>query len=287
MTGNVIIVGAPRSGTNMLRNILTQLPGFATWPCDEINLIWKHGNRRFPSDELRAEHAAPAVTAYLRKEFAKIGAAYRAHTVVEKTCATSLRVEFVARAFPDARYIFIHRDGRDAAPSAMKRWNAPFDLAYTARKARYVPSTDVPYYARRFLDGVIERRRQKGAPVEGRVTNWWGPRPDDAQQLMAKHSLDELSVIQWQRCVEATIRGLGAVDPSRVLDVEYERFVGDPSNQLQRILDFLGHSEFTHDADLSGISAASVGKGRASLDTEAASRMEELARPTLERLGYA
>ena len=45
---DVVIIGAPRSGTNMLRDVLTSLPGFATWPCDEINLIWRHGNRDLP-----------------------------------------------------------------------------------------------------------------------------------------------------------------------------------------------------------------------------------------------
>ena len=50
---DIIIIGAPRSGTNMLRDVLTALPGFETWPCDEINLAWRHGNRALPSDELR------------------------------------------------------------------------------------------------------------------------------------------------------------------------------------------------------------------------------------------
>ena len=36
----VIIIGAPRSGTNMLRDILTNFEGIETWPCDEINYIW-------------------------------------------------------------------------------------------------------------------------------------------------------------------------------------------------------------------------------------------------------
>lgn len=287
MTGNVIIVGAPRSGTNMLRDVLTDLPGFATWPCDEINFVWKHGNRSYPSDELRSEHARPEVTAYLRAAFAKIGRAQKAHTVVEKTCATSLRLEFVAQSFPDARYIFIHRDGIDAAASAMQRWNASFDLAYTAKKARYVPPTDVPYYARTFISRLIERRRAEATEDRRKVTTWWGPRPDDAATLQAKHPLDELSAIQWQRCVDATLRGLQNIEAGRVLDVRYEAFVTSPSDELDRILDFLGHPELAGRADLSGISASSVGKGRASLAPDAVVRMEELAGSTLDKLGYA
>ena len=40
----VIILGAPRSGTNMLRDILCQHPFLNTWNCDEINPIWKYNN---------------------------------------------------------------------------------------------------------------------------------------------------------------------------------------------------------------------------------------------------
>ena len=42
----VIIIGAGRSGTNMLRDLLAQLPQFSTWPCDEINYIWRHSAKR-------------------------------------------------------------------------------------------------------------------------------------------------------------------------------------------------------------------------------------------------
>ena len=43
-----MIIGAARSGTNMLRDVLTSLDGVDTWPCDEINYIWRHGNIRWP-----------------------------------------------------------------------------------------------------------------------------------------------------------------------------------------------------------------------------------------------
>ena len=99
----VIIIGAPRSGTNMLRDVLTSLPGVATWPCDEINYIWRHGNVRYPSDELRPDMARTAVRKYIRKQFDWVAGKYQAHTGVEKTCANSLRVGFVDRVVPDAK----------------------------------------------------------------------------------------------------------------------------------------------------------------------------------------
>ena len=64
-----VIIGAPRSGTNMLRDVLTSLEGIATWPCDEINYIWRHGNVRFPSDEIPADRATPVIKSYIQQSF--------------------------------------------------------------------------------------------------------------------------------------------------------------------------------------------------------------------------
>ena len=100
MYESVIIIGAPRSGTNMLRDMLVKLPGVGTWPCDEINYIWRHGNVRYQSDELFPENATTKVQAYVRKQFENIAKAQDLQTVVEKTCANSLRVGFVDRILP-------------------------------------------------------------------------------------------------------------------------------------------------------------------------------------------
>ena len=46
--------------------------------------------------------------------------------------------------------MFIVRDGVDAAVSASQRWSAALDLPYLAKKTRYVPVSDLPYYASRY-----------------------------------------------------------------------------------------------------------------------------------------
>ena len=42
----LIIIGAGRSGTNILRDSLCKVDGVVTWNCDEINPLWRHGNIR-------------------------------------------------------------------------------------------------------------------------------------------------------------------------------------------------------------------------------------------------
>src|SRR5688572_28928438 len=97
----VIIIGAARTGTNMLRDILTQLPGIGTWPCDEINYIWRHRNVREPTDEFGPELATPDVQSFIRQKFDQLARKRSLSHLVEKTCANALRVEFVNRIFPN------------------------------------------------------------------------------------------------------------------------------------------------------------------------------------------
>lgn len=281
---DVIIIGAPRSGTNMLRDVLTALPGFGTWGCDEINLVWRHGNRDFPSDELGADQARPEVREYLRGTFEKVRRRTGASRIVEKTCANSLRVEFVHRVAPGARYLFITRDGLDAAASAVARWHAPLDLRYTAAKVRYVPPRDLPHYGLRFLGN--QRRRRHAGPGADRSHGWWGPKPQDWEQLLSTRPLDEVAVVQWQRCVEVAQRGLAEIPGDQVRHIVYEEFVHDPEAGLRDLLDFIGDPGAFDQAAVAGVTASSVGKGRASLSADARARLATAAGETLEELGY-
>lgn len=286
MTGrDVVIIGAPRSGTNLLRDVLTTLPGYTTWPCDEINLIWRHGNRDAPSDELSAGHARPEVRRYLHRQFEHLRAG--GQTVVEKTCANSLRVGFVHRVLPDARLVLITRDGFDAAASALPRWHAPMDWRYTRAKARWVPPSDLPHYGVGFVRDRLRRRRAARSGTAPSSAGWWGPRPHDWRRLSATHSLDEICMIQWHRCVEASRRDLADVPSTQVHHVSYESFVRDPDAELRRLLAFLGTPERYVAAAVATVSAASIGKGRAGFSPADRRRLGKLAATSLDGLGYA
>jgi len=281
---DVVIIGAPRSGTKMLRDVLTSLPGFATWPCDEINPAWRHGNRAFPSDELSADHATPAVRAYMRSQFDKMRARADAVSIVEKTCANSLRVEFVHRVAPGARYVFIIRDGLDAAASAMSRWDARLDLGYTASKVRFVPHSDLPYYGTRYVANQLRRRRTRAAGA--RTVGWWGPKPHDWAELSRTRPLDEICLLQWQRCVDVAQRGLATIPNDQVFKVSYESFVRDPEAELRDVLAFLEREKDYDARAIASVSPSSVGKGRAGLGDDSRRRLCALGGETLRRLGY-
>ncbi|MDA3834446.1 MAG: sulfotransferase [Spirochaetales bacterium] len=283
MPDNVIIVGAPRSGTNMLRDVLTSLDGFATWPCDEINYIWRHGNVRYPSDEIPAIYATPRVKNYIQDCFKYIQEKYNADVVVEKTCANSLRVPFVDAIVPNAKYISIYRDGIDATGSAMKRWTANLDIPYILEKVRFVPKTDLPYYGLRYFWARVYRMISR----EKRLA-FWGPALDDMPTLLQKHTLNEVCALQWQRCVDSAEAALSAMPEDKVIRVCYEDFVRQPAEELTRILAFMGKEVEPEKIAkaVEGVSPRSLGKGRKALGEQEVAKLESLVGESLKRYGY-
>ncbi len=279
----VVIIGAPRSGTNMLRDVLTSIPGLSTWPCDEINPIWRHGNVRHPSDELRPDMARPEVQKFIRRQFDWVSRKYQAHTVVEKTCANTLRVKFVDQVVPEASYIFIRRNGLDAISSAIKRWKTSVDFSYLARKARFVPAVDLPSYAFRFLWNRIFRMLSR----EERLA-FWGPKLDDMDELLHGYPLDEVCAIQWQQCMDKAAAVLAEMPAGRWKEVSYEHFVTEPEANLKEILSFLGiqASEAAIAQAVLGVTPISIGKGLRDLNESAVGRLMPLIEQTMLRYGH-
>ena len=276
----VIIIGAPRSGTNMLRDVLCSLPKIGTWPCDEINYIWRHGNVNAKDDEFSTQMATPKASQYIRKAFDKIAKKQNIDIVIEKTCANSLRVPFVHEVLPEATYIYIYRDGADAAGSAFKRWKASLDIPYILKKARYVPLSDLPVYATKYLWNRIYRILSN----EKRLS-FWGPKFKGLEEALQQHTLEEVCALQWKRCVDLSEDAFKQID-AKVIRVKYEDFVTSPHQELSRIL-----SELDVEADdrlireaVAGVTPKSIGKGRKSLQNR--EKVIQLISDSLQRYGY-
>ena len=279
----IVIIGAGRSGTNMIRDALTRSRGLATWPCDEINYIWRYGNRSATTDEFDPSMASARVVEYIRQRFASLRRKHPDSEIVEKTCANALRVDFVRAVVPEARFIHIIRDGRDVAASAAKRWAAELDLGYILRKARYVPATDVPYYAGRYA----WNRAKKFFGGEKRLATW-GPRFDGMESAFSENSLPVACAIQWARCLERASSAFARVPEGDVLTVRYEEIAARPRPSMERIFDFAGGSSSDDDLALAArsISSRSVGKWRSDLSLDDRTRIHRTVGETLDAHGY-
>jgi len=268
----------------MLRDVLTELPGVGTWPCDEINLIWRYGNASAPTDELDPTSLTPKIKRYIRRSFDKQAKKQHLDVVVEKTCANSLRIPYVSAIFPEASYIYIIRDGRDVVASALKRWRSRPDFTYLAKKAQYVPLRDSLYYGGLFL----YNRTHQMITRDNRQRSW-GPRFHGLDEFVKTEALELVCAYQWARCVQASDAALASMDRERILFLRYEDLVAEPRATLAAIRKF--PPLHTIDDDLihaapSSIRTESAGAWRRALSNDALDRIMPIIQPSLLRHGY-
>jgi len=257
----VVIIGAARSGTNLLRDTLAKMPGYVTWPCDELPSTWRHDNLNHPDDEFPPELARPAVRRYVRRVFSRLARRSGAGNVIEKTCANTLRVPFVDAILPEAVYLHLVRDGRDVTTSAMQRWTSKVDLPYMLKKARYMPPGDIPHYLLRFVRNRLGQRRSE----EGRLS-MWGPR-FAGMEFYRDRPLAELCARQWQHSVDKARQDLAALPEARHLELRYEDFTAKPAVAMEAIGKFLDESWSEADiaAAVADVRISSVGNWRRKL----------------------
>ena len=279
----VIIVGAPRSGTNMLRDTLCKHKDIATWPCDEINYIWKHGNVLHPSDSIPASRASNTIKEYIRESFDWVARSYSAKVVIEKTCANSLRIPFVDKVCHDAKYIFIVRNGMDVVSSSKIRWTASLDWKYILKKARFVPLIDLPYYAARYL-----LNRIYGVFSSSNKLKSWGPVLDDMSNISNGLSLNEVCALQWRECVNSSKDAFLKINNSRILKIHYEDLVRAPVFEVEKIMDFIQVSTSTEEvlSMTHSISSKNIGKGESSFSKKEAKNIRTIVGDTLKGQGY-
>jgi hypothetical protein len=132
----IVILGAARSGTTWTHRMLSAHPQVAgietgeTWLFPDVAPLW--------ADKVRQSAGERVVTAALREFCDELLVALRDRTtgathVSEKTPATVWRLPMMARVYPDAYYVHVVRDGRDAVLSMARSGFASGDLAAAAR----------------------------------------------------------------------------------------------------------------------------------------------------------
>ncbi len=275
----VIIVGAGRSGTKLLRSILAAHPDLAHFP-REINYCWRYGQSTYPTDCLTPEQVTTQNRQYLQRLFAKQASDKR---VIEKTCANSLRLDYVRTIFPEAQIIHIVRDGRSVTESAQRQWRHPQKTGYLWEKVRWVPLADVPYDAWRFLGYQIGRLRH-----EDRRAASWGPRFEGMDQLVQTRSLLEVCALQWQACVQSAHQSIQKMPSELGLEIQYESLIVQPENVVRQLIQWLDLP--THSAPKvfaqKIISPHNTQRWKQDLSEKEVALIRQAIGPTLEQFGY-
>jgi len=216
----LIIVSPPRSGSTMLFETLARAPGLYTIG-GESHLVIEGVSAlsmkacNFSSNRLTAEDATPQIVAALRERFFsqlrdRDGSAptTRPLRFLEKTPKNALRIPFLSRVFPEARFIYLHRDVRETLSSMIEAWRSGGFQTYRA-----LP--DWP-----------------GTPWSLLLTPGW--------RELAGRPLGEVVARQWQVCLETMLDDLAASPAERRLAVRYDALQGDWGVEIRRICQFAG-----------------------------------------------
>ncbi|RMG73504.1 MAG: sulfotransferase [Chloroflexi bacterium] len=277
----IILIGAARSGTKLLRDTIALHSQIEKVPYD-INYIWRLGNEAIPHDELPPDNATPEVIRKIHKGILH----YRktqAPLLIEKTVSNSLRPTFTNRVFPNAYYIHLIRDGRDVVESSLRQWLAPPNWHYIMKKASSYPINQAFGYALNYSITTI----YKMLGFHDIKTSTWGPRYKGIDVDVKENDLVTVCSLQWRYSIEKSLHGLKKIGDDRVYTLRYEDFVVDPYGYLSQIASFIGVNQDDYlGADLSHISRENVGKGCSAVTSEQLNIMMSIITEPLQQLGY-
>lgn len=195
----VFIVGSPRSGTSIFNKMIAECDDVAN--LSEAIFIWSPSDRNPDCDHVKtAEDATPEEALRIRSGFGFYQFIRRKRVFVNKCPRSSVRLAFIKRLFPEARYIHVYRDGRAVVASIIN---------------------------------IIERekfRQQIPLGAFCKPANW---RDYMDMNVVERHSH------QWND-IMATIREDSAsLDKDKWVDVRYEDFCRNPKDTMKEIFDFI------------------------------------------------
>ena len=264
----VFIIGAPRSGTSLLYAILRRSSALRHWP-GESHEIWEADYhpalRGWESNALRPDDVEPTAAARIRRAFFLVTG--RRRHLIDKTPRNALRVGFVNALFPDARFIYLKRDGRENVNSLINAWRSPRYRTYELPEPHSIPGVDPRWWKFVLYPG------------------WRDDREGPVEVVCAR---------QWVASNEHALRDFADVDPSRRFEISYEDLIAAPVDEVGRIMDFLGleydeavrtKAAETATTPINIVTPPEAGKWRRENPAEIAA-IEPLIAPTMTKMGY-
>jgi hypothetical protein len=276
----IFVIGAPRSGTTVLSEILEAHLDVAL--IGEPRLTWRHGNEG-KSDMFAPEDARPEVARYIRCTFAAELRRQGARRMVEKTPSNALRIGFVDRIFPDARYVHIVRDGRDAALSIREFWRAysgGLPAKQLRQRLRELDPRRAPHYAREVL-----RRALPAGFARWVGPRTWGPRIPGLNELVSDLDILAVCCLQWRMSVESACYHGRALPAERYFECRLEDFSVDVVGEILKFC-ALEDDPSVHDQVAQRFDGSRTNNRRPLATAEEERILEEWLRPTLKWLGY-
>lgn len=253
----IIIVGAARSGTHLIATSIKK--NIDCIYLNEINDLWKKNFLFIDSDEIRSDVINSEKVYKTRREFENLlrNKPFKTY-LLEKTASNCLRLDFVQRVFPNAKFIHIERDGKSVAVSVRKKY---FGNIY---KISSEETKGKSSFFERFNVFILESRHK----FENRISflmlfsnsirylkmslvilglkkrDFWGPRFTGYREIFDQVSPLELAVVQWRYCMNKLSLFLSELDTSRYISISYENLISEPEKEMRKVLNFIIGEEF-------------------------------------------
>jgi hypothetical protein len=218
----VIILAAPRSGSTLLFETLSEAPDVWTVGGESHQLIeglkpLTPMSGSVDSNRLEAAHASDSIVKLLRQRFARHlrdregrelsrNPRIRKLRFLEKTPKNALRQPFLERIFPGALYVYLYRDPRPNISSILEAWKA----------GRWVTYPRLPGW--------------KGPP-------WSLLLPPGWQEFRGRF-LPEICAFQWAAANRIILDDLEVVPSQRWIACDYKDVTDDTESCIQRICEF-------------------------------------------------
>jgi hypothetical protein len=248
----IILIGNHRSGTTLTQELFGLHPDVVTWY--EPRTLWRYPDPGRPDDESDERDATDEVVDYIRGRFLKYQSRHGDRQIMEKTPSNVLRVPFVYKTFPDAKYLYITRNPFSCISSNELKWHKPKTWAGLQRSLSDVPISQIQYYAGDFVRHMVVRRLLKKKYLAA-----WGPRYRGIDQDLKDHGMLRVLARQWARCNRKAREDLAKIGNGRVLSFRYEDLIQDPPSALRRIYE---HCSLRCDDDIIRSARGMVDPGR-------------------------
>ncbi|NOR72215.1 MAG: sulfotransferase [Methylomarinum sp.] len=217
MPDPIFIIGCSRAGTTVTFETIRKAPELLSFPY-EIPQFWHRlfgpWDNNWDSEVATSKDAAPE---HRNKTLAYFFSRLGKGQVLDKTCINILRIPYLYTLFPNAKFIFIQRDGRDNVSSLMDGWlhNNHFSL-------------------KPFL-GEIPARIQ----IDNGGFNDWSFFLPPSWRDYNNASLEEVCAHQWLTANQMALDAKELIPEKNWITIRYEDLFEKPVEMFQDVFDQL------------------------------------------------
>ncbi len=245
----LFIVGSPRSGTTILGDLLKTHPDLAHF--HEPYFIWDHHLGHMDDDRRTQKDVTPEIENFVRREFEIFLDKSGRKILVEKSPRNSLKIPYINKIFPEAKWVHLLRDGRDVTLSINREWGkinsvvGNKSLGGLLKMAKYSLSHQ-PYLRNKIQSLLFAFRNDAGInPFRMTGNSKWGGRAGFGPRFpMWEKAIDNLDLVgfnamQWQSCVTQIMEDFAMLDKNKTMELRYENMIANPSDEISKLLDFI------------------------------------------------